>query len=111
MSLPRRVVADPLAGKEVERPDNTPLSLLREHFSAYQLALKTRLPVYLSARTALWGGAVVGLFVAMVVTGGEENTVALGCLALTMLFVMLPWDVYRLIVVLQRGHELPELHE
>lgn len=97
--------ADPVTGQSFRLPLNSPLSLLREHFSAFQLDCRDRLPLYMGARTLLWAAIVLGLLITMGVTG-EPNLVTIGCLILTVLLCLLPWDGYRLYLVLRQGHRL-----
>ena len=105
---------DPLTKAVVTLPSNTPAALFKEHFSAFQLRQETSSPLglkgYLGGRVLVWATAVVTI-AALMATTDEQNVITAGCLALTALWVLIPWDGYRLYLLWASPRErLNELH-
>jgi len=91
---------DPLTGKDIHVPTNTPKDLMLEHWSANELKYVRdgglrRLRQLVGGRLLLWTTITVGLLVAMGVTM-IEHVVTLGCLILALMFLLMPWDALRL---------------
>ena len=87
-------VIDPLDGKPVVLPPNTAESFVREHFSTGEWATfrsTKALRAFLCSRLALWL-ALVAALIALMVFSGVEAITTLGCLVLSALFVLIPWD-------------------
>mmetsp|Transcript_30750 Transcript_30750/g.94200 ORF Transcript_30750/g.94200 Transcript_30750/m.94200 type:complete len:773 (+) Transcript_30750:162-2480(+) len=94
-------VIDPLDGKPVVLPPNTAESFVREHFSTGEWATfrsTKALRAFLCSRLALWL-ALVAALIALMVFSGVEAITTLGCLVLSALFVLIPWDAVRLYVI------------
>jgi hypothetical protein len=93
---PGIAVHDPLSGAPVRLPPNTPASLFEEHFSRRELefaARPGRLRALLCSRLAVWL-ALAGLLLAAMLYSGEA-VITFGCLALSVLFMLMPWDAVR----------------
>jgi hypothetical protein len=96
-SSPGMVVYDPLDGKPVILPPNTPESFVLEHFSRHEweaYGSVAGLKSVLRSRLALWL-SLVAVLLTLMVYSGVEAIVTMGCLALSALFVMVPWDAVR----------------
>jgi hypothetical protein len=94
---PGLTVYDPLDGAPVVLPPNTPDSFVVEHFSRQEWAAYGSvggLRVFLCSRLAVWLSLVAGILALMVYSGVEAVT-TLGCLVLSALFVLVPWDAVR----------------
>jgi len=91
---PSAEIVDPLTGDRILLPPNTADSFINEHFTAdeWRMFKSPRgLKRFLRSRLALWVALVAGLVAVMVFSGVEALT-TLGCLLLSALFVIIPWD-------------------
>ena len=92
---------DPLTGKAVVRPDTSAAGVLRAHFSPSEWAVGAKgaalgkLKGLVAGRLALWLVLVVVLIAVMAATA-EEFVITIGCLLLSALFILTPWEVLRL---------------
>ena len=101
---------DPLDGKPYALPTNTARALLAEHFSDAEhalgrsvglAALRSRLGFRLGASATL-----AAVLAAAMLASQDETTVTLGFLALTILFVIIPWDATRVHLMVKHGARL-----
>jgi len=93
-----REVIDPVYGEPVQRPPNTAASLLHEHFSPSEwqsFPTLGSLRAFLVSRLLLWV-ALAAALVAGMAYSGVEAAVTFGCLLLSALFILIPWDGVRL---------------
>lgn len=91
-------VIDPVYGEPVQRPPNTAASLLHEHFSPSEwqsFPTLGSLRAFLVSRLLLWV-ALAAALVAGMAYSGVEAAVTFGCLLLSALFILIPWDGVRL---------------
>eukprot|EP00962_Isochrysis_galbana_P052260 scaffold23647_cov101-Isochrysis_galbana.AAC.1 len=91
---PGITVYDPLDGSAVVLPPNTPESFVLEHFSRQEWEVygsADGLRAFLRSRLAAWIALGAGMLALMLYSGVEAVT-TLGCLVLSALFVLLPWD-------------------
>ena len=92
---------DPFTNSEIRIPQNTPGSLLLEHYAADEVAMLskpdglTALKKWVQTRLGGFVGVLMTLIAVMAATGGLEDLVTLGCLACMFLMVLIPWDAYR----------------
>ena len=85
-------------GEPVQRPPNTAASLLHEHFSPSEwqsFPTLGSLRAFLVSRLLLWV-ALAAALVAGMAYSGVEAAVTFGCLLLSALFILIPWDGVRL---------------
>ena len=94
-------VVDPLTQKVVVRPDTSAAGMRQAHFSKFEWAFGangaevSKLKALVYGRLALWVVLIAALIAAMAATA-EEFVVTLGCLALSALFILTPWEVLRI---------------
>ena len=92
---------DPLTQKVVVRPDTSAAGMRQAHFSKFEWAFGangaevSKLKALVYGRLALWVVLIAALIAAMAATA-EEFVVTLGCLALSALFILTPWEVLRI---------------
>jgi len=87
-------------------PDTTRAALLHEHFSPHECSMSLhRLRRRLGGRVACWLVIIIGLVTVMAATR-DERVVTIGCLILSVLFVLTPWDGYRLYVARKQGAQM-----
>jgi len=98
------VVVDPVTGRLLVLPSNTPTELMFEHWSAAEMERVQaggvgRLRQLITLRLVGWLTLLAAVVGAMAATR-IEYIVTLGCLVLAVLFVLIPWDAKRLHVLL-----------
>lgn len=87
-------------------PDTTRSALLREHFSPRERSMSWhRLRCGLGGRLACWLAVIISLVSVMAVTR-DERVVTIGCLILSIFFLLTPWDSYRLYLASTHGAQL-----
>ena len=90
---------DPLTGHRVALPSNSATEHFRDHFSASEWARSRGavggLRAIVGVRLGVWACAVIALVAAMAASA-DESVVTIGCLGMSVLLVLIPWDVLRL---------------
>ena len=98
---------DPLTGRRVALPSNSAAEHFRDHFSPSEWARSRGavrgLRAIVGVRLGLWVCAVIALVSAMAASA-DESVVTIGCLGMSVLLVLIPWDVLRLRAILRPPH-------